>query len=141
MSQCRKERSLPISGYLLIFATGLMLLCFSLGASAQDEARRPPPPPPHPKPKSLKEVVAKVKTWNPFKKHKDTPNNASPTDNTTASTGNDKKTEPVPPPPDPRPHPDAIKPKSTTHALHKTTSVKKKKTVKPAAKTTTAPII
>jgi hypothetical protein len=75
MSQCRKVRaSLPVARYLLVFAIGFVLLFFSLAASAQDESRRtPPPPPPHPKPKSLKEIVAKVKTWNPFKKHKDDP--------------------------------------------------------------------
>ena len=138
MSQCRKERaSLPISRYLLIFATALILLCFSVRASAQEDPRKPPPPPPHPK---LKEVVSKIKNWIPFKKHKDTPATSSPTDNTTASANSDKKPDPVPPPPDPKPQPDVIKPKTTTSTTHKT-SVKKKKTVKPAAKTTTVPII
>jgi len=140
MSQCSKERRPnPVSKYRLIFITGLILLCFSIGASAQDDPRKtPPPPPPHPKPKSLKEVVAKIKTWNPFKK-KDKGSDNSATENTTASTGNDKKSDPVPPPPDPKPQPDVVKPK-TTHTVHKsTTTTKKKKTTKPAS--TAQPII
>src|SRR3569833_234219 len=118
MSQCSKERvSNPVSKYLLIFATGILLLCFSIGASAQDDPRKtPPPPPPHPKPKSLKEVVSKIKSWNPFKK-KDKGSDNSATENTTASAGIDKKSDPVPPPPDPKPQPDAVKPK-TKHTTH-----------------------
>jgi hypothetical protein len=143
MSQYGKEMvSLPVSRYLLIFATGLLLVCFSFQVSAQSDPRTtPPPPPPHPKPKSLKEVVTKIKSWSIFKKHKDDPNTSSGTDNTTASAGNDKKSDPIPPPPNPKPQPDVIKPKRTTGTSHKATSVKKKKTAKPTGKTTTAPII
>jgi hypothetical protein len=125
MSQCRTDRDIRLSKYLLIFILSGCLSGFSTRAFSQGDttARRERlQPPPHPKPPSLKAVINKI---NIFKKHKDDPAPVTPTETA-------KQPDPIPPlvpPPAPTPQPDAVKPKTT--AKHTTTKKKTQKTTTP----------